>query len=181
MSRCCHPTITSSIIPSPPAFNPSPASGSFPVCPLFPSGGQRLAASGCDEVGFRTEAPAAPTPPPNPGRPRSLRVSCAYGPCGARPSAEALVLAIPSHRYGMRCELRATPPLVLPGFPPAGTRLCGMRLARWLKHLVQSAHLWGLLPPWMRRCRVLAKVEALVETHCRGRAAGPCGFAGARA
>ena len=38
--RWCHPAVSSSVIPSPPAPNPSQHSGSFPMSQLFPWGGQ---------------------------------------------------------------------------------------------------------------------------------------------
>ena len=44
-SRWHHPTISPSVIPSPPAFNFFPASGSFPMSWLSASGGPSIAAS----------------------------------------------------------------------------------------------------------------------------------------
>ena len=41
LSRWCHPTISSSIIPFPFCLQSFPASGSFPMSRLFASGGQR--------------------------------------------------------------------------------------------------------------------------------------------
>ena len=45
-SRWCHPAISSSVIPSPPAPNPSQHSGSFPMSQLFAWGGQSTGVSG---------------------------------------------------------------------------------------------------------------------------------------
>ena len=45
LSWWCHPTISSSVIPSPPAFHLFPASGSFPVSWLFLLGGQSIGVS----------------------------------------------------------------------------------------------------------------------------------------
>ena len=44
LSQWCHPTISSSVIPFS-CLQYFPASGSFPVCQFFPSGGQRIGAS----------------------------------------------------------------------------------------------------------------------------------------
>ena len=51
LSQWCHPTISSSLVPSPPAFLQSfPASGSFPMSQLFTSGGQSIGASASASV-----------------------------------------------------------------------------------------------------------------------------------
>ena len=51
LSQWCHPTISSSLVPSPPAFLQSfPASGSFPMSWLFTSGGQSIGASASASV-----------------------------------------------------------------------------------------------------------------------------------
>ena len=42
LSRWCHPTISSSVVPFSSCLQSFPASGSFPVSQLFTSGGQRL-------------------------------------------------------------------------------------------------------------------------------------------
>ena len=44
-SRWCHPTISSSVVPLSSCPQSFPASGTFPVSWLFPSGGQTIAAS----------------------------------------------------------------------------------------------------------------------------------------
>ena len=44
-SRWCHPTISSSVIPSSRCLQSFPASGSFPVSQFFASGGQSIGAS----------------------------------------------------------------------------------------------------------------------------------------
>ena len=45
LSRWCHPTISSSVIPFPSCFQSFPASGSFPMSQPFASGGQSIGAS----------------------------------------------------------------------------------------------------------------------------------------
>jgi len=45
LSRWCHPTISSSVIPFSPCLQSFPASGPFPMSQLFTSGGQSIAAS----------------------------------------------------------------------------------------------------------------------------------------
>ena len=45
LSRWCHPTISSSVIPFFSCLQSFPASGSFPVSQFFTSGGQRIGAS----------------------------------------------------------------------------------------------------------------------------------------
>ena len=45
LSRCCHPTISSSVVPFSFRLQSFPASGSFPVSWLFASGGQTVGAS----------------------------------------------------------------------------------------------------------------------------------------
>ena len=45
LSRWCHPTISSSVIPFPSFLQSFSASGSFPVSQLFASGGQSIGAS----------------------------------------------------------------------------------------------------------------------------------------
>ena len=45
LSQWCHPTISSSIAPFSSCPQSFPASGSFPMSPLFASGGQRIRAS----------------------------------------------------------------------------------------------------------------------------------------
>ena len=45
LSRWCHPTVSSSVIPFSSCFQSFPASGSFPMSPLFESGGQSIGAS----------------------------------------------------------------------------------------------------------------------------------------
>ena len=45
LSQWCHPTISSSVVPSPPTFKPSQPSGSFPISQFFTSGGQNIGAS----------------------------------------------------------------------------------------------------------------------------------------
>ena len=49
-SRWCHPTISSSVSPSPLAFSLSPHQGLFPVSQFFASGGQRIGASASASV-----------------------------------------------------------------------------------------------------------------------------------
>ena len=49
LSWWCHPTISSSVVPSPPAFN-LPASGSFPMSQFFTSGGQSIGVSASASV-----------------------------------------------------------------------------------------------------------------------------------
>ena len=50
MSRWCHPTISSSVIPFSSCLQSFPASGSFSVSQFFPSGGQRIGASASTSV-----------------------------------------------------------------------------------------------------------------------------------
>ena len=45
LSRWCHPTISSSVVPLSSCFHSFPASGSFPVSWFFASGGQSIGAS----------------------------------------------------------------------------------------------------------------------------------------
>ena len=49
LSWWCHPTISSSVVPSPPAQS-FPASGSFPMSQLFASGGQSIGVSASTSV-----------------------------------------------------------------------------------------------------------------------------------
>ena len=49
LNRWCHPTILSSVVPSPPALNLSP-SGSFQMSQFFTSGGQRIGVSASASV-----------------------------------------------------------------------------------------------------------------------------------
>ena len=44
-SRCCHPAISSSVVPFSSCPQPLPASGSFPMSQLFASGGQSIGVS----------------------------------------------------------------------------------------------------------------------------------------
>ena len=50
LSRWCHPTISSSVIPFSSCFQSSPASGSFPMSQLFVSGGQSIGVSASASV-----------------------------------------------------------------------------------------------------------------------------------
>ena len=50
LSRWCHPTISSSIAPFSSCLQSFPASGSFPMSQLFPSGGQSIGASASTSV-----------------------------------------------------------------------------------------------------------------------------------
>ena len=50
LSRWCHPTISSSVIPFSSCLQSFPASGSFPVSQFFQSGGQSIGASGSASV-----------------------------------------------------------------------------------------------------------------------------------
>ena len=50
LSQWCHPTISSSIIPFSSCPRSFPASGSFPMSQLFPSGGQSIRASASTSV-----------------------------------------------------------------------------------------------------------------------------------
>ena len=50
LSRWCHPTISSSVIPFSSHFQSFPASGSFPRSQLFESGGQRIGVSASASV-----------------------------------------------------------------------------------------------------------------------------------
>ena len=50
LSRWCHPTISSSVIPFFSCLQPFPASGSFPMSQLFASGGQSIEASASASV-----------------------------------------------------------------------------------------------------------------------------------
>ena len=45
LSQWCHPTISSSVIPFSSRLQSFPAAGSFPMSPLFTSGGQNIGAS----------------------------------------------------------------------------------------------------------------------------------------
>ena len=49
-SRCCHPTISSSVVPFFSCLQSFPASGSFPVSQFFPSSGQSIGASASASV-----------------------------------------------------------------------------------------------------------------------------------
>ena len=49
-SWCCHPTISSSVVPFSSCLQPFPASGSFPVSLFFTSGGQSIGASASASV-----------------------------------------------------------------------------------------------------------------------------------
>ena len=50
LSRWCHPTIASSVVPFSSCLQSLPASGSFPVSQLFASGGQSIGASASASV-----------------------------------------------------------------------------------------------------------------------------------
>ena len=50
LSRSCHPSVSSSVIPFSSCPQSFPASGSFPVSQLFPSGGQSIAVSASASV-----------------------------------------------------------------------------------------------------------------------------------
>ena len=50
LSRWCHPTISSSVIPFSSYPQSFPASGSFPMCQLFTSGGQSIGVSASTSV-----------------------------------------------------------------------------------------------------------------------------------
>ena len=50
LSRWCHPTMSSSVIPSSSCLQSFPASGSFPVSQLFASGGQSIGVSASASV-----------------------------------------------------------------------------------------------------------------------------------
>ena len=50
LSRWCHPTILSSVVPFSSCVQSFPASGSFLMSQLFPSGGQRIGASAWESV-----------------------------------------------------------------------------------------------------------------------------------
>ena len=50
LSRWCHPTISSSVVPFSPCLQSFPASGSFPMSRLFASGGQSTGASASASV-----------------------------------------------------------------------------------------------------------------------------------
>ena len=50
LSRCCHPTIASSVVPFSSSLQSFPASGSFPVIGLFAAGGQSIGASASASV-----------------------------------------------------------------------------------------------------------------------------------
>ena len=50
LSRWCHPTISSSVIPFSSCPQSFPASGSFPMSQLFASGGQRIGVSASTSV-----------------------------------------------------------------------------------------------------------------------------------
>ena len=49
-SQCCHPTISSSVIPFSSCFQSFPGSGSFPVSHFFTSGGQSIGVSASTSV-----------------------------------------------------------------------------------------------------------------------------------
>ena len=50
LSRWCHPTISSSVVPFSSCPQSFPASGSFPISQLFASGGQRIGVSASTSV-----------------------------------------------------------------------------------------------------------------------------------
>ena len=50
LSRWCHPTISSSVIPFSSCLRSFPASGSFPMCQFFASGGQSIGVSASASV-----------------------------------------------------------------------------------------------------------------------------------
>ena len=50
LSRWCHPTISSSVVPFSSCLQSFPASGSFPVSQFFPSGDQSIGASASASV-----------------------------------------------------------------------------------------------------------------------------------
>ena len=50
LSRWCHPTILSSVVPSSPCLQSFPASGSFPMSQIFASGGQSIGVSASASV-----------------------------------------------------------------------------------------------------------------------------------
>ena len=50
LSRWCHPTISSSVVPFSSCLQFFPASGSFPISQFFPSGGQSIGASASASV-----------------------------------------------------------------------------------------------------------------------------------
>ena len=50
LSRCCYPTISSSVIPFSSHHQPFPASGSFPMSQFFMSGGQSIGVSASASV-----------------------------------------------------------------------------------------------------------------------------------
>ena len=50
LSRWCHPTISSSVVPFSSCFQSFPASGSFPMSQLFASGGQSIGVSASTSV-----------------------------------------------------------------------------------------------------------------------------------
>ena len=50
LSRCCHPTISSSVIPFSSCLQSFPASGSFPRSQFFASGGQSIRVSASASV-----------------------------------------------------------------------------------------------------------------------------------
>ena len=50
LSRWCHPTISSSVVPFSSCFQSFPASGSFPVSQFFTSGGQSIGVSASASV-----------------------------------------------------------------------------------------------------------------------------------
>ena len=53
LSRWCHPTISSSVVPFSSCSQPLPASGSFPMSQLFASGGQSIGVSAV--ISFRMD------------------------------------------------------------------------------------------------------------------------------
>ena len=52
LNQWCHPTISSSVIPSSSCLQPFPASGSFPMSQFFTSGGQRQIHAGWEHTSW---------------------------------------------------------------------------------------------------------------------------------
>ena len=55
LSRWCHPTISSSVVPFSSCLQSFPASGSFPMSQLFASGGQSVGVSASTSVPMNTQ------------------------------------------------------------------------------------------------------------------------------